>query len=149
MNLKHINKQKGFTMIELVIIIAILGILAAFALPRFANFTEQAKNASSESIAGTLNSAIGIANAKRISSGSFTVDFDDNPATTDDRINMSNVGTIATLSMRDDTTCRSTLNALVPNNNLEIKNLRMGFCQITGNGINVELSVNGARAISN
>jgi prepilin-type N-terminal cleavage/methylation domain-containing protein len=77
MKLKQI-KQKGFTMIELVIVIAILGILAAFALPRFANFSTNARNSASQSIAGTLNASLGIVKAKYVAGGATgnTVNLD-------------------------------------------------------------------------
>jgi MSHA pilin protein MshA len=69
-SLKNLRQIRGFTMIELVIVIAILGILAAFALPRFANFTTQAKTASRDAVVGTLNASLGIAHAQWVANGS-------------------------------------------------------------------------------
>ena len=62
-------KQKGFTLIELVVVIVILGILAATALPKFVDLSGEAEQAAAEGVAGAISSASSINyGAKKLSS---------------------------------------------------------------------------------
>jgi MSHA pilin protein MshA len=56
-------KRKGFTLIELVVVIAIVGILAAAALPRFIAMQTQARISKSQAMYGAIRSAAAIAHA--------------------------------------------------------------------------------------
>jgi len=61
--MKSMPKQGGFTLIELVVVITILGILAAFAVPRFASLEVEARTAATNALQGSVRSGAMLAHA--------------------------------------------------------------------------------------
>ena len=75
MGLQKTFKQHGFTLIELIMVIVILGVLSAFAIPKFANLSKEAANSVFVIYQGALESSLAQFQLKWIVENKPTVAF--------------------------------------------------------------------------
>ena len=78
---KNLKGEKGFTLIELMIVVAIIGILAAIAIPRFAQMLEKAREGSTKGNIGAIKSATSIYYGDREGVWPTSIDLTTNPLT--------------------------------------------------------------------
>lgn len=92
------RQRKGFTLVELAIVIAILGILAVVAIPKYQGMEDQARSSAAKAQLGTVRSAIGISYAKHKGQNPSTLDgtlFADGTMPSVD-LGVTNISTVAT-----------------------------------------------------
>jgi len=94
------EEESGFTLIELVVVIVILGILAATALPKFVDLTGDAEQAAVKGVAGAVSSAASVnyAASKVGNAGAATVN------SCDDMIGLVQGVTLQTTASTNDQT---------------------------------------------
>ncbi|MEE3306160.1 MAG: prepilin-type N-terminal cleavage/methylation domain-containing protein, partial [Pseudomonadota bacterium] len=64
--MQKVSTQQGFTLIELIIVIVLLGILAVTAAPKFLNLQDDARDATLEGIKASLQTSASVVNGKAL-----------------------------------------------------------------------------------
>ncbi|WP_040571924.1 pilus assembly FimT family protein [Shewanella benthica] len=146
------SRQQGFSLIELVIVIVILGLLAATAIPRFLNVTDDAENASLDGVAGGLATAVGFVRAQWEVDGrnNNTVILDGTSVSLDTRFGFP-TGTVpnaTNVTAMNDNRCQQVFNSILqsaPRNvqfSADARNQRYTVRMLAGVGGNA-ISLNG------
>lgn len=109
------TKQAGFSLIELVIVIVILGLLAATAIPRFLNVTDSAEDASVDGVAGGLSTAVSFVRSQWEVDGrqNSSVILDGTPVALDPRFGYPTGISVTDATAMTDASCQEVFNTVL------------------------------------
>lgn len=109
------TKQNGFSLIELVIVIVILGLLAATAIPRFLNVTDDAQDASVDGVAGGLSTAVSFVRSQWEVDGrqNTTVILDGTSVSLDPRFGYPTGTSVTDATTMTDAGCQEVFNTIL------------------------------------
>ena len=109
-------KNKGFTLIELIIVIVLLGLLAAAALPKFSDLETKARAASEDGVIGAFRSATAIAHADWLANNkSSTITLEGTTITMSTEGYPEHTGTAGTAGTMTDAKCAEVYNGVLSN----------------------------------
>ncbi|MCP4269125.1 MAG: prepilin-type N-terminal cleavage/methylation domain-containing protein [Candidatus Brocadiaceae bacterium] len=93
------SDEKGFTLIELIIVIVVLGVLASVAIPQFVGLTDDARLSAARGVGGSMNSSVVVLHTDWLVNGN-DYDVDDVIANTvfAGGVTVTNAGNILTFS---------------------------------------------------
>lgn len=136
------TKQTGFSLIELVIVIVILGLLAATAIPRFLNVTDDAEDASVDGVAGGLSTAVSFVRSQWEVDGrqNSSVILDGTSVSLDPRFGYPTGTSVTDVTAMTDASCQQVFNTVLqsaPRNKLynqDARNQRYTVRVIDGAG---------------
>lgn len=145
------TKQTGFSLIELVIVIVILGLLAATAIPRFLNVTDDAEDASVDGVAGGLSTAVSFVRSQWEVDGrqNSSVILDGTSVSLDPRFGYPTGTSVTDVTAMTDASCQQVFNTVLqsaPRNvlfNQDARNQRYTARVIDGAGSSAN-SITGA-----
>ncbi|MCU7994146.1 prepilin-type N-terminal cleavage/methylation domain-containing protein [Shewanella glacialipiscicola] len=109
------TKQAGFSLIELVIVIVILGLLAVTAIPRFLNVTDSAEDASVDGVAGGLSTAVSFVRSQWEVDGrqNSSVILDGTPVALDPRFGYPTGISVTDATAMTDASCQEVFNTVL------------------------------------
>lgn len=123
------NKQRGFTLIELVVVIIILGVLAAVAVPRFTDLSGDARTAAGKGVAGAISSGTSINYAARQAGNSNAV--------------VLNANNVCTAALMGNFVSGVTLVAAAPANDNEFQVSGTGDCSGAATSVSCTVTPRG------